>query len=74
MAPTMIATVETIAGPSAQLLREAGCEVLALPGEQGRPSIDALLAELGPVVDHVEVDAGILVQVDGRMPSSMPLP
>lgn len=38
--------VATAVGKSADL-REAGCEVLELPADAGRPSVAALLAELG---------------------------
>ncbi len=43
--PTLVVTAP--AGGAAGRLRELGCEVLPLPGEGGRPSVDALLAELG---------------------------
>ena len=44
--PTVVATA---AAPPAQaaLLHAAGCEVLTLPGTDGRPDVGALLAELG---------------------------
>jgi diaminohydroxyphosphoribosylaminopyrimidine deaminase/5-amino-6-(5-phosphoribosylamino)uracil reductase len=43
--PTVVATVTPLA--QAAQLHAAGCEVLTLPATDGRPDIDALLAELG---------------------------
>jgi diaminohydroxyphosphoribosylaminopyrimidine deaminase/5-amino-6-(5-phosphoribosylamino)uracil reductase len=42
-APVSVATLEG----KGRELREAGCEVIALPEENGRPSVRALLTELG---------------------------
>ena len=43
--PTLVVTATDIPIPTA--LQGLGCEVLAVAGEAGRPSVDALLAELG---------------------------
>jgi diaminohydroxyphosphoribosylaminopyrimidine deaminase/5-amino-6-(5-phosphoribosylamino)uracil reductase len=45
--PTLVVTAEGLAEEAAAPLRDAGCEVLALPAEGGRPRLDALLNELG---------------------------
>ena len=44
--PTVVAAAAAPQAQAAQL-RAAGCEVLTLPATDGRPDIDALLAELG---------------------------
>jgi diaminohydroxyphosphoribosylaminopyrimidine deaminase/5-amino-6-(5-phosphoribosylamino)uracil reductase len=45
--PTLIVTAAGLADQATAPLREAGCEVLPLPAEGGRPRLDALLDELG---------------------------
>jgi len=45
--PTVVVTAAGEDTPSAAALRERGCEVLSLPADAGRLTIDALLAELG---------------------------
>jgi diaminohydroxyphosphoribosylaminopyrimidine deaminase/5-amino-6-(5-phosphoribosylamino)uracil reductase len=44
--PTLVATANTPAVEAAEL-QACGCEVLPLPAVDGRPNVDALLAELG---------------------------
>jgi diaminohydroxyphosphoribosylaminopyrimidine deaminase/5-amino-6-(5-phosphoribosylamino)uracil reductase len=59
--PTVVATA---ASPPAQVaeLRAAGCEVLTLPATDGRPGVDALLAELGKRrMTNVLVEGGAAV-------------
>jgi diaminohydroxyphosphoribosylaminopyrimidine deaminase / 5-amino-6-(5-phosphoribosylamino)uracil reductase len=45
--PTLIVTSDRVPVEASSQLRALGCEVLALPAEQGRPRLDALLDELG---------------------------
>jgi diaminohydroxyphosphoribosylaminopyrimidine deaminase/5-amino-6-(5-phosphoribosylamino)uracil reductase len=45
--PTVVVTAQGLADEATAHLRDAGCEVLALPSEGGRPRLDVLLAELG---------------------------
>jgi diaminohydroxyphosphoribosylaminopyrimidine deaminase/5-amino-6-(5-phosphoribosylamino)uracil reductase len=45
--PTLIVTAGEPPSERAVALRRAGCSLLGLPGEQGRPAITALLEELG---------------------------
>jgi diaminohydroxyphosphoribosylaminopyrimidine deaminase/5-amino-6-(5-phosphoribosylamino)uracil reductase len=45
--PTLVVTAQGLPEEMAGPLREAGCEVLALPAERGRPRLEALLDELG---------------------------
>jgi diaminohydroxyphosphoribosylaminopyrimidine deaminase/5-amino-6-(5-phosphoribosylamino)uracil reductase len=46
-APVLVATDKAAPEDSVQALRRAGCEVLRLSGENGRPTVSALLDELG---------------------------
>jgi diaminohydroxyphosphoribosylaminopyrimidine deaminase/5-amino-6-(5-phosphoribosylamino)uracil reductase len=45
--PTLVVTAAGLSDQVTAPLREAGCEILALPDEGSRPRVDALLAELG---------------------------
>jgi diaminohydroxyphosphoribosylaminopyrimidine deaminase/5-amino-6-(5-phosphoribosylamino)uracil reductase len=45
--PTLVVIGDCAPGDATSELRKLGCEVLALPTEQGRPRLDALLDELG---------------------------
>jgi diaminohydroxyphosphoribosylaminopyrimidine deaminase/5-amino-6-(5-phosphoribosylamino)uracil reductase len=47
LTPTIIAATERLSQPKRAELQAHGCEVLILPDDRGRVSVDALLAELG---------------------------
>jgi diaminohydroxyphosphoribosylaminopyrimidine deaminase/5-amino-6-(5-phosphoribosylamino)uracil reductase len=46
-APTILASTERLPQPKQTALQALGCEVLILPEDRGRVSVEALLAELG---------------------------
>jgi diaminohydroxyphosphoribosylaminopyrimidine deaminase/5-amino-6-(5-phosphoribosylamino)uracil reductase len=46
-APTIVATTESMPQMRRAALQQHGCEVLILPEQHGRVSVDALIAELG---------------------------
>jgi diaminohydroxyphosphoribosylaminopyrimidine deaminase/5-amino-6-(5-phosphoribosylamino)uracil reductase len=46
-APTVVVTAESADSERCRQLQEAGCTVLPLPAENGRPAVTALLQELG---------------------------
>lgn len=45
--PTLVATARSLSETSAQALRDCGCQLLPLESHDGRPSVTALLDELG---------------------------